>query len=409
MTYEDCVKGNGKMNKKQIFRDCIKYTPRFVHSFFTWGKIRKLEEIFLSPDEVTAGERDFSIKEQIVKKATEKHAKRAAIILKAIDKSFAGASCLEGVADKNAIKTDMLFCYFAYGYIPEEYVYYHLNEHTDEAYRRQYVTEITRLCCRYAMNDFTESTYSNKDVAYERLKQYFKRDAVVIRSAQDREKFLAYAQKHPRFIEKPTASSMGKGVCLIDLQKDNQTPEEYFDKHAKGGTLLLEEVIRQSDDLAAFNDSSVNTCRVATFKTKNEVLVPWGAVRMGRKGQFVDNAHQGGIFIAVDTHNGKLAGEAVDTHGNTYAVHPESGIVLNGYQLPEWDNAIELVKKAAEEVPKVQYSSWDLAHTPDKGWVVVEVNPSGMFLWQASAQKGCKEELKQIMEQMELLVPYRLK
>ncbi len=223
------------MNKKQLLRDTIKRTPMCIHSLCTWGKIHQLEAIYLKPEEVSEGENSFIRKEQLVEESCRKHQKRSSRIKKAADKALNTSPLLKGRDDLEQLRTDILFCYFAYGYVPEEYVFYHFYDHRDEAYRRTYVSEIERLCCRYAMNDFTESSFSDKTVEYDTLKAFYGRDAVAVRSQSDFDAFSRFIKEHPVFVEKPAISSMGKGVRLVNIQKESVDPKKYFDNLERGG------------------------------------------------------------------------------------------------------------------------------------------------------------------------------
>lgn len=240
------------MNKKQLLRDTVKSAPMWVHSLFTWGKIRSLEAIYLKSEQVTEGEKSFARKEQLVEDSCRKHQKRSQSIKKAADRALGASPLLKGRNDLDQLRTDILFCHFAYGYVPEEYVFYHLYDHKDEAYRRSYVSEIERMCCRFAMNDFTESRFSDKTVEYETLKAFYGRDAVAVRSQNDFDAFLRFIKKNPVFVEKPAISSMGKGVRLVNVQKESADPKEYFDKLIAGGVWLLEEEIKQSREMSIF-------------------------------------------------------------------------------------------------------------------------------------------------------------
>ena len=70
-----------------------------------------------------------------------------------------------------------------------------------------------------------------------------------------------------------------------------------------------------------------------------------------------------------------------------------------GAQLPDWQQAVALVKALADRIPSMKYIGWDLAHTED-GWVVVEANGSGQFVSQIADRTGHKNELLQLMNKL---------
>jgi len=70
-------------------------------------------------------------------------------------------------------------------------------------------------------------------------------------------------------------------------------------------------------------------------------------------------------------------------HGPWYerkeiTVHPGSGHALNGFRLPDWEEAVKIATAAARAVPRLLSTHWDLALTPD-GPVLLEVNFQNVF------------------------------
>ena len=48
-----------------------------------------------------------------------------------------------------------------------------------------------------------------------------------------------------------------------------------------------------------------------------------------------------------------------------------------------------------------KYAGWDLALT-EKGWVMVEGNARGQFVWQIPMQKGFMKEANQILKRLKM-------
>lgn len=110
----------------------------------------------------------------------------------------------------------------------------------------------------------------------------------------------------------------------------------------------------------------------------------------------------------MDTYRGIVSTEGCDEFGYRYDKHPDSGVTFQGFVLPEWEQALSICKAVALKMPDVKYISFDLAYT-HKGWMVVEINPSGQYIHQAGLLKGTRKEISELIEEMDLLVPYRLK
>lgn len=74
-------------------------------------------------------------------------------------------------------------------------------------------------------------------------------------------------------------------------------------------------------------------------------------------------------------------------------------MVIPGFQVPRWDEAVELVTRLANVIETNNYVGWDIALT-DKGWVMIEGNPRGQFVIQYAIKMGVKKELENYIEQM---------
>ena len=71
--------------------------------------------------------------------------------------------------------------------------------------------------------------------------------------------------------------------------------------------------------------------------------------------------------------DGKIIVPAIDRDDNIFYEHPISKIKIVGYEIPNYDKAINLVKECAKKIPEVKYVGWDVAIT-DKDAVIIEGN-----------------------------------
>lgn len=127
--------------------------------------------------------------------------------------------------------------------------------------------------------------------------------------------------RHPVFVKKVGKSSLGKGVEKIDLtniikKNDINTLLKVIQTwQSEEEDLLLEELVIQSKQLAAFNQSSVNTIRIITYNTRSGIVAPFTFLKTGKGGSFVDNGGAGGILIGIDGKTGELNTNGIDEKG----------------------------------------------------------------------------------------------
>ncbi len=101
-------------------------------------------------------------------------------------------------------------------------------------------------------------------------------------------------------------------------------------------------------------------------------------------------------MASIDSETGILRTNGIDESNNEYARHPDTGIPIKGFKIPQWEEAVDLAKKLACVVPTNRYIGWDLALT-DHGWVMVEGNSSAqMGLHQFCDLKGMRKNLDEL-------------
>lgn len=226
----------------------------------------------------------------------------------------------------------------------------------------------------------------NKYECYERLKEYYGRECILVNDKTPREEFESFAKKHGTIIIKPLFNDSGKGVRLYNYG-------EAIPSHA----FIAEELIRQSEELARFHPQSVNTLRLNTIRCKDSIEVVWAILRYGRDNRIVDNAHYGGLFSVIDNNGVAIAAGDVERH--QYVTHPDTGVALTGFKVPDWEKACEMVRGLATKVGGLRFVGWDLAFT-DRGWILVEANTSPGILSPMVTGQGIREEFRNYKRRM---------
>lgn len=363
-------------------------------------KVKRLYKHVLSKEEIEVCEKDPSKKKIVVEPYLSKWKKYLSAANIEMEDILQNGPLYKNREDKDSLRTDMIFCRLAYGFIPSEYVSFELEDKTPEE-RKEYVSDIDMNFFGYTVNDIKViQGILDKGDSFNRFKEYFKRDAIIIQKKSDYRVFHAFVQKHPIFVKKVVFSSMGKGIELVDIsEKGNE--RDYFESLIAQGKFLLEERVIQHPEMARFNDSSVNTVRCFTMKIGKDIIVPWCFMRTGRNGSFVDNGGSGGLVIGIEHATGIINSAGYDEYNDPFFKHPDTGIEFIGSKIPDWETLISMCKSAHEEVDGMGYLSWDLAYT-DSGWVVIEVNEVGQFIGpQMTMKKGIKKELWSYLERMQ--------
>jgi len=148
---------------------------------------------------------------------------------------------------------------------------------------------------------------------------------------------------------------------------------------------------------------ALGTIRVVTVleAASGNILVPYAFVKVTVKGNITDNFYHGAtgnLLAGIDISNGRIMsawGMSGSRPGCIAQVqkHPDTGTVLPGFALPEWQRILAAVRHAATKFPELRTLGWDVAVTT-KGIYLLEANcnydPDGP---QITLDKGVRSEI----------------
>lgn len=257
---------------------------------------------------------------------------------------------------------------------------------------------------RYGYDDIlstpeTIKLVSDKYACYMKLCSYYKRDVLGCYDEISFVEFLKFVKKNHTFVCKPISGDCGKGVRKIILA--DADIKSFFYENIKIGAFIVEELIDQHESMSKIHVQSVNTVRVVTFVQKGRVEILAASLRMGVGDSVTDNAGNGGIFSSIDPETGIVICKARDYKGNEYVKHPDSKIVIPGFQIPAWDELMGVAKEVALELENATLISWDFSYS-SKGWVIVEVNTGGdWIILQAAQKEPMKKKLYKLIDELQ--------
>lgn len=202
------------------------------------------------------------------------------------------------------------------------------------------------------------------------FKDFVKRDWVHIDNIS-KEDLYSFIKAHEEVIIKPINGVEGGGIRKLRFSNDIDINKLY--EELKLENVLIEEVIKQNSRMN-FGNTAVNTIRTHTFIDKNgKAHVTKAILRAGVGDTVVDNYAQGGSIYEVDIQTGLVCTYGQTKDNKRSYIHPETNIVMLGYQIPNWEKVIETSIKAAEQIPQVGFIGWDVAITSD-GTELIEGN-----------------------------------
>jgi hypothetical protein len=177
---------------------------------------------------------------------------------------------------------------------------------------------------------------------------------------------------------KPISGSCGRGARKIRRGTTDVGGDLFKSlvREIHAGSFLFQEEVKQHEDLAKLNPTSLNTIRMDTFKAdhgKAEIISAF--LRIGLTGSEVDNIAAGGVYVGINLGEGTLKGTGFNKlamGGFAYKEHPDTKVVFKDLRVPYFEEAKVLVLKAANLLPGALIG-WDIGIS-DYGPILMEGN-----------------------------------
>lgn len=206
------------------------------------------------------------------------------------------------------------------------------------------------------------------------------------------------------FIENKIVLKESKGKCGLGtffVNSSDFNPSSLIAYMEKEGFDLAETFIQQHPDLMRLSPSGVNTVRIFTQLNKSGDVEIIGCRQRISVNSNVDNLAAGNIAAPIDEKTGIISGPGVysDFTKSPVNIHPVTKTSIIGFQIPYWEDCLQLVKKAAIEHPENRSIGWDVIVT-SKGVGLLEGNHDWCKLvWQLPVKKGLKPILDKHMNE----------
>lgn len=221
------------------------------------------------------------------------------------------------------------------------------------------------------------------------------------------------------FYVKPISAGYGRGVMgvsgragdTLDLFDGTtvsiDTFMKPFDFEPYRG-MLFQKPLAAHPSIAELTGTQAISCvRFICFVTSQGPVVHTAFWKITAGKNMLDNfshGDYGNCLGAIDNASGKIV-RAISKMGpgGSIGQHPSTGKPILGFQLPDWERAVALVKAACIHFPGLGLQNWDVALCPD-GPTLLELNTeSELGVPQAISRTGLMDErLRAILRQVEV-------
>lgn len=197
-----------------------------------------------------------------------------------------------------------------------------------------------------------------------------------------------------KIVIKNSSGQAGKEVEVINVREKSK--DEVLTIMQNKNYDLIESYVVQHPALMEMSPSGLNTIRIVTQYFEHEVIVVFAFLRV-TVNSAIDNLsadnYSRNFGCAIDLNTGKVnkPGTYLNSMKPYVYNHPLTNVEVIGFQLPYWDQCMELVIKAANLVPENRSIGWDVAVTED-GPVLIEGNHNWNNLSLVPGKKGYRQD-----------------
>ena len=177
-----------------------------------------------------------------------------------------------------------------------------------------------------------------------------------------------------KFIIKPAIESgRGRDVTMVNVVSLSEVDlKSILNKFVSN--YIIQEVITQHPEMNRLNDTSINTCRLYTYRRvdNGEYVLLGAAVRFGGGGSFRDNACTGGGFCKIYD-DGSVCDKVFKYRRFGYLSLSDIKGLVN-FKIPHYANVLSSCISMHKSLPYMDLIGWDIAIGQDGEPILIELN-----------------------------------
>lgn len=216
------------------------------------------------------------------------------------------------------------------------------------------------------------------------------------------EEFTSFFVAHKEIFVKEVKGFRGNNVRLYSF--DNVNIEELYGilRADSSCHYIAENRLQEHPALSEFHPQSINTLRLVTVYDDRSDKVHYmsARIRIGNRGNHVDNFHFEGIGANIDIDTGIITSVGYDAQDREFLLHPMTGKQIIGFQIPNWSDCKAFVERCARMVPSVRYVGWDVVPLKTGGFALIEGNDNADHDFQQMHYHGMWPEYKKILKKL---------
>lgn len=177
---------------------------------------------------------------------------------------------------------------------------------------------------------------------------------------------------------KPTVETGSGSGCEVASAESYDAAMKIIER--LGADFVVQERLKCHEDIARIYSGSVNTFRIITYIWHGRVKHAPAIIQIGQGGNYLDNAHAGGIFVAVDD-DGTLHETAFTEFRQKFTQHPDTGITFKGWKINGFPDVLRAAERMHEMIPQIGVVNWDFTIDENGSPTLMEGNMRYGSIW----------------------------
>ncbi len=199
--------------------------------------------------------------------------------------------------------------------------------------------------------------------------------------------------KFNKIVFKQSDGKCGTSVKII--KSEAIEPQELVNFMKLNQFDMVESFIEQHEEMNRLSPSAVNTVRIFTELSEDNKVKILGCRQRISINSHIDNMAAGNIAAPIDEKTGIICGPGVysDITLEPEKVHPITKVEIVGFQIPFWEECINLAINAAKKHPQNKSIGWDIVVTPSGPGLIEGNHDWCKLVWQLPVNQGLKHLL----------------
>ncbi len=296
---------------------------------------------------------------------------------------------------KLSVFCDFLYLFFIVKLLPENYYLFGFHTKSWEEFKTYMDGPIAPLLKHRLYKAFWDEGYTclvNDKVIFDSIcrsqgipvpRMYgILSDGIIKGTGADLRRFMEESGLDAAIL-KPVGGGQGQGIYFTQRTAGSFKVKPVVSGGSVGdeapgkGEFVVQEVVKQHAAMDRINPNCLNTVRIITlFTVDRKVQFLAGMLRTSSGHMPIDNFSLGGMVVKVDMASGRLVGPGImkeHQHIRRVQEHPFTGVPLDGFQVPCWEEIRECAVKAQMIFHNLKAIGWDFA-VAENGPVLIEGN-----------------------------------